>query len=501
MASQMSTAILGQRIDGIWHTGVVVFGIEYYFGGGVQKVPEGSFSRQNGLQPSQMLSLGNTTKTRAELETWLETIRHRYTQQTYDLINHNCNNFSDEVAKWLMSRDTGIPAFIVDLPRTIFSTPMGAMIRPMIEGMQNQVNNMGGSVGGLDPFSHSSNFGGQPTRGNFVGQPVASPPPSTTAPASATVTSMTTTTTSTTSTSIPAFRTAVTLEGQYLVSADKNAGAVYQFGRKLGALEGASEADKALALAVADAIASDHKLPEGSLAVLGRLAALDKKAQMSALFLLRLAVLQLGSAAEVECQLSADAIAVLTALCAEEEDRDGFFSGPPAMVMALCSASNMLSVEASRAWLLRAGYFETLLNAAMSVLMHPRLEVRSMAASLTYNLALAISRAGGWGLSEAAGGVESEEPVTAVAVELPAEAVQILCSVLEGLEDEEKTDVRQRRLRVALYLLRCCGTPAAELARDLGFLDVLLSTFRRSDVHPNESQLLVELNHLLSSPL
>ena len=138
MAAQMSQSILGARIDGIWHTGIICYGIEYYFGGGVNRLPEGAFSRQNGLQPSQVIALGMTQKTKPELEAWLDTIRSRYTQQTYDLINHNCNNFSDEVAKWLLD-GTGIPQHIVDLPRTVFSTPMGAMLRPMIEGMQNQV--------------------------------------------------------------------------------------------------------------------------------------------------------------------------------------------------------------------------------------------------------------------------------------------------------------------------------------------------------------------------
>ena len=36
MAASMSQAILGQRIDGIWHTGVVFLDKEYYYGGGIQ---------------------------------------------------------------------------------------------------------------------------------------------------------------------------------------------------------------------------------------------------------------------------------------------------------------------------------------------------------------------------------------------------------------------------------------------------------------------------------
>lgn len=31
----MSPMFLGKQIDGIWHTGIVIYGIEYYFGGGI----------------------------------------------------------------------------------------------------------------------------------------------------------------------------------------------------------------------------------------------------------------------------------------------------------------------------------------------------------------------------------------------------------------------------------------------------------------------------------
>jgi len=37
MAAQFSPMFLGKRIDGIWHTGVVLYGYEFYFGGGICK--------------------------------------------------------------------------------------------------------------------------------------------------------------------------------------------------------------------------------------------------------------------------------------------------------------------------------------------------------------------------------------------------------------------------------------------------------------------------------
>jgi hypothetical protein len=88
-----------------------------------------------------------------EFEGYLRTISHQYTQQTYDLINNNCNNFCNTICSFLTGH--GIPVHIVDLPRIVFSTPGGAMLRPMIEGMQNQIANQNGG-GQLNPFGGGS---------------------------------------------------------------------------------------------------------------------------------------------------------------------------------------------------------------------------------------------------------------------------------------------------------------------------------------------------------
>jgi hypothetical protein len=49
-----------------------------------------------------MLNMGETLKTRSELESYLRTINNRFTQATYDLIRNNCNNFSDNVVNFLI---------------------------------------------------------------------------------------------------------------------------------------------------------------------------------------------------------------------------------------------------------------------------------------------------------------------------------------------------------------------------------------------------------------
>jgi len=109
-----------------------------------------------GLAPMQKISLGVTTRTDDELRTFLRSISHRFTMETYDLFNNNCNNFSDEVSKFLLNK--GIPQFILDVPSKVLATPMGSMIGQMMKGMQSR---MGANMGSNDPFTAMATARGQ----------------------------------------------------------------------------------------------------------------------------------------------------------------------------------------------------------------------------------------------------------------------------------------------------------------------------------------------------
>ncbi|XP_021767439.1 desumoylating isopeptidase 1-like [Chenopodium quinoa] len=131
LARQLSTTFLGKAIEAIWHTGIVVYGKEYFFGGGIQHAPAGS--TQYGT-PMKVVELGITYVPQDVFESYLEEISDRYTAETYSLLSHNCNNFSNEVAQFLVG--TSIPDYILQLPNEVMSSPMGAMILPMIQQLE-----------------------------------------------------------------------------------------------------------------------------------------------------------------------------------------------------------------------------------------------------------------------------------------------------------------------------------------------------------------------------
>ncbi|XP_035695092.1 desumoylating isopeptidase 1-like [Branchiostoma floridae] len=132
MARSMSLPLLGRQIDGIWHTAIVVFEEEFFFGGGGIEscAPGGTILGP----PDSVHDLGVTQITREIFMDYLSELgSSSFSGETYHLLQHNCNNFSSEVAQFLTGND--VPANITNLPNEVLSTPFGQMIRPMIESM------------------------------------------------------------------------------------------------------------------------------------------------------------------------------------------------------------------------------------------------------------------------------------------------------------------------------------------------------------------------------
>jgi thioredoxin len=168
--------LTGKQFDLIPHTGIEVYGVEYFFGGGVQALPPATVEATFGMKPCEVLPLGSTALPKEVFEDFLKEIAPRFTSETYNLFTHNCNNFSNELAQFLLGE--GIPSRIVDMPQVSASpaprlpalvdraprpssygraamfpqefldTPMGASLRPMFEQQSQTMNTRLSDAGG-----------------------------------------------------------------------------------------------------------------------------------------------------------------------------------------------------------------------------------------------------------------------------------------------------------------------------------------------------------------
>eukprot|EP00475_Leptophrys_vorax_P018368 TRINITY_DN2509_c0_g1_i3.p1 TRINITY_DN2509_c0_g1~~TRINITY_DN2509_c0_g1_i3.p1 ORF type:complete len:376 (+),score=-25.11 TRINITY_DN2509_c0_g1_i3:102-1130(+) len=138
LARQLSRTLLGEAIDAVYHTAVVVYGTEYWFGGGIER---GSPGRTYFGPPMQAIPLGSTEIPRDVFEEFLADVAPSYSAHSYSLLSHNCNNFSDEAAQFLVGR--GIPSYILDLPRKVLSSPQGALLAPMLQQLETTLKYSG----------------------------------------------------------------------------------------------------------------------------------------------------------------------------------------------------------------------------------------------------------------------------------------------------------------------------------------------------------------------
>lgn len=144
MAGSLSAQFLGPEhtIEIIPHTGILAFGKEYFFGGGggagISSEDPNQFRTTRAMQPMQIIPLGRSTVTKEQFDTWChnQVNSGRFNGEAYDLLSKNCNNFSDAAAKEGLKLSIGVPQWILDVPSRFLASPMGQLMRPMLENMQ-----------------------------------------------------------------------------------------------------------------------------------------------------------------------------------------------------------------------------------------------------------------------------------------------------------------------------------------------------------------------------
>lgn len=107
----------------------------------------------------EVIPLGVTSLSEEVFLEYLDSLKSIYSHEAYDLFQHNCNNFTNDVAQFLCGR--GIPAHIVSLPQTVLNTPFGQMLKPQLEAAMRPITTA--------PTPHAA-YGGA---GRAPGQPRA----------------------------------------------------------------------------------------------------------------------------------------------------------------------------------------------------------------------------------------------------------------------------------------------------------------------------------------
>ncbi|RAL14541.1 bifunctional C97 family peptidase/thioredoxin family protein [Aspergillus homomorphus CBS 101889] len=150
LARLYSMPLTGTQIDAIYHTSLVLNGVEYYYGQGIQTAVPGSTHHG---QPMEKLHLGQTELPLDVIEEYIQSVVEIYTPESYDLFLHNCNNFTQDLAMFLLGK--GIPEHIRNLPQTFLSTPFGQMMKPQIEMALRGVTQGTGTDGAQAPATRA----------------------------------------------------------------------------------------------------------------------------------------------------------------------------------------------------------------------------------------------------------------------------------------------------------------------------------------------------------
>jgi len=162
----MSQLLLGQQLEGIWHSGLVAFGLEYFYAGGIVSMPPEKVEAEYDLKVNREIMLGTTTVDMSTFHQFLKDNEGKFTADKYDIIHWNCNHFTNECSKFLLAKE--IDGYILHQHEVVAKLPMGGMILNLIRSsqqmMQNQATESGSRSLWTPPATSSETPTPTPTR-------------------------------------------------------------------------------------------------------------------------------------------------------------------------------------------------------------------------------------------------------------------------------------------------------------------------------------------------
>jgi len=128
VGEKLSPLLLGLQIEGVWHTGVVCFGREYFFSRDtVYDTPgETSFGK-----PQKVISVGHTLWRQEELHSHIvEDLKPVFHRETYDAIDCNCNHFAQRILDYL--NGSVLPEEVLRQPEFLKNAAWVRVMRPIM---------------------------------------------------------------------------------------------------------------------------------------------------------------------------------------------------------------------------------------------------------------------------------------------------------------------------------------------------------------------------------
>ncbi|MDC3321446.1 C97 family peptidase [bacterium] len=123
-APTLSTILFCKRIPTFPHTGIVVYGKEYFWGENIKCMNHEDFVRETKQALTAVIPLGYTEIDPNTFHRYLSSRKHLYTKDTYSLLDHNCNAFSEDCSRFLVGK--GIPEHITSAPLIVKKSCVGS---------------------------------------------------------------------------------------------------------------------------------------------------------------------------------------------------------------------------------------------------------------------------------------------------------------------------------------------------------------------------------------
>jgi hypothetical protein len=164
MAASSAVMMAGMNMEFLPHTGIVVFGKEHSF---THEVTTTEIGRSLPSPVKKVVKLGRTTKTKLELDAFLESLKPSWTTQSYFFLTNNSNHYADAVAKFLLD-GVGLPTDLVSLQEQLNSNPQGRQLAQMMNMMESSMRPMrqgGSALCPTGPIFHGGTPAGSASQG------------------------------------------------------------------------------------------------------------------------------------------------------------------------------------------------------------------------------------------------------------------------------------------------------------------------------------------------